>query len=300
MFQSRTFSDESEYDQMLQMVRDTFAESGLPSYCNLGDLEWWRASVSGGEGISACRLWFDDGRLIAFAWPSGEQTDLIVRPGFEAVEDAMIDWAEAHIRERTEGERKSGEPIESLLIAAESDTARQARLERRGYRLSGYSYYERWRSLEGLIPQPKLPEGFAIRHITRDDELERRVAVHRDAFAPSKMSVEKHQAVRRAATYRPELDLVVTAPDESFAAYCLVWFDESNKVGLFEPVGCHSDYRRRGLAKAVMYEGMRRLQSLGAEQAVVNCKADSIHANALYDSVGTSVVDRDGDWVREL
>lgn len=29
MINSRTFSDESDYDQMLQMVRDTFAEKGL-------------------------------------------------------------------------------------------------------------------------------------------------------------------------------------------------------------------------------------------------------------------------------
>lgn len=256
--------------------------------------------MSGGEGITACQLWFDDERLIAFAWPSDGETALVVRPGFEAVEDAMIDWAETHIREQAGDQRTSDEPLESLLIATESDTERQARFERHGYKLRGYSYYERSRSLEGPIPEPVLPEGFAIRHITRDDELERRVAVHRDAFAPSKMTVEKHQAVRRAETYRPELDLVVVAPDDSFAAYCLVWFDESNKAGLFEPVGCHSDYRRRGLAKAVMFEGMRRLKDLGAELAIVNCKADSVHANALYDSVGTTVVDRDGDWVRAL
>lgn len=238
--------------------------------------------------------------MIAFAWPSAGQTDLVVRPGFEAVEDAMIDWAEAHVRERAGDKRASDEPLESLLIASESDTERQARFERHGYKLSGYTYYERSRSLDGPIPEPRLPDGFAIRHVIGDDDLERRVAVHRDAFAPSKMTVEKHQAVRRTETYRPELDLVVVAPDESFAAYCLVWFDESNKVGLFEPVGCHSDYRRRGLTKAVMFEGLRRLKELGAELAVVNTETDNLPSNALYDSVGTSVVDRDGDWVKEL
>lgn len=300
MIRSRTFSAESDYDQMLQMVRDTFAATGLPSYCNLGDLEWWRATVSGGEGVTACQLWFDDDRLIAFSWPSSDQTDLVVRPGYEAVEDAMIDWAEAHVRERAGSEGTPGKPIESLLIASESDTERQARFERHGYKLSGYTYYERSRSLEGPIPEPQLPDGFAIRHITDDSELERRVAVHRDAFAPSKMTVEKHQVVRRTETYRPELDLVVVAPDDSFAAYCLVWFDASNKVGLFEPVGCHSDYRQRGLSKAVMYEGLRRLKEFGAELAVVNCKTDSLPANALYESVGFAVADRDGDWVREL
>lgn len=56
------------------------------------------------------------------------------------------------------------------------------------------------------------------------------VAVHRNAFAPSRMTVEKYRRIMNAPTYRPDLDLVVVAPDGTFAAFCIVWFDEVNRL----------------------------------------------------------------------
>ena len=48
---------------------------------------------------------------------------------------------------------------------------------------------------------------------------------------------------------------------------CIVWLDSDNKAGLFEPVACLPDYRRRGLSRAMVVEGLRRLKALGAESA---------------------------------
>src|SRR5207248_840451 len=124
------------------------------------------------------------------------------------------------------------------------------------------------------LPVPVPPPGYALRHVRGEADLERRVAVHRDAFAPSRMTVAKHRAVMGAPTYRPELDLVAVAPDGSFAAYCIAWFDAANRLGVFEPVGCHSAHRRLGLATAVMREGLRRAGSR------VTCSASGDVANS--------------------
>jgi mycothiol synthase len=53
----------------------------------------------------------------------------------------------------------------------------------------------------------------------------------------------------------------------------------------FEPVGTHPAHQRRGLGKAVMFEGLRRLKRMGATLAFVG--GFSPAANALYDSVGS-------------
>jgi hypothetical protein len=37
--------------------------------------------------------------------------------------------------------------------------------------------------------------------------------------------------------YRGSLDCVIEAPDGRFASYALVWPDDENGVGLFDPVG---------------------------------------------------------------
>ena len=81
---------------------------------------------------------------------------------------------------------------------------------------------------------------------------------------------------------------MVEAPDGSFAAYVLCWFDEKNGVGEFEPVGTHPDYRRRGLGAAVCRYGLRRLQEEGARSAIVygGGRDEDKRSRALYESIG--------------
>lgn len=141
-----------------------------------------------------------------------------------------------------------------------------------------------------------LPTGYKLRHVRGEEDIERRVAVHRDAVAPSRMTAAKHRAVMHSPTYRPDLDVIVEAPDRSFAAFCIVWFDDVNRIGVFEPVGTHSAHRRRGLGRAMMFEGMRRLRNLGAQTAHVNSWLAEGPAAALYDSVGLAVLDRNHEW----
>jgi ribosomal protein S18 acetylase RimI-like enzyme len=85
--------------------------------------------------------------------------------------------------------------------------------------------------------------------------------------------------------YRPELDQVAVAPDGSFAAFCLCWLDEENRVGNLEPVGTHPDHRRLGLARAVCLAGLRSLRAADADTALVHSVGGSA-ATRLYESVG--------------
>jgi ribosomal protein S18 acetylase RimI-like enzyme len=68
---------------------------------------------------------------------------------------------------------------------------------------------------------------------------------------------------------------------------------------MFEPVGTHPDYRRRGLAKAVLCEGLRRLKVLGATTAYVGCGTGPDVAR-LYESVGLTDYDEEHHWRKEF
>jgi GNAT superfamily N-acetyltransferase len=97
--------------------------------------------------------------------------------------------------------------------------------------------------------------------------------------------------------YDQELDLVIVAPDGTLAAGCLCWLDARNQVGLFEPVGTRPAYRRRGLASALMAEGLRRLAARGATAALVTAVHPGAHddgANLPPDSAGRFVYERAG------
>ena len=89
-----------------------------------------------------------------------------------------------------------------------------------------------------------------------------------------------------APGYDHELDVVAVTADGCFAAFAMCWLDATRQVGLFEPVGTDPAFRRRGLAKAVLYEGLHRLQQRGAKRATLSTGIDDSGPIQLYQSVG--------------
>ena len=118
--------------------------------------------------------------------------------------------------------------------------------------------------------------------------------------AGPKLTEATFRAMMGAPTYRRELHLLVCAPDATLAAFCIIWHDDVNRMGLFEPVGCHPDHQRKGLATAMMREGLRRLQKLGSTQALVASSRRNQASNALYESLGFLSTGRKWYWTKTL
>ena len=106
-----------------------------------------------------------------------------------------------------------------------------------------------------------------------------------------------YRNIQNAPLYRRDLDLVVVAPDGAIAAFCTIWFDDVTRSAYFEPVATVPAHRRRGLGRAVMTEGLRRLQRLGATTAFVGGLSPA--ANALYRSVMGPDHELYESWVKE-
>jgi mycothiol synthase len=265
--QTRPFATEADYAQLRRLLIVSVAEGHAAHYCTIGDLDWWRYTNEESAGIWVTQLWFaDDETLIGCAWPIDDEVILLSHPQHRAVEGEMLAWAE--VRRAAQGSAE-GEPLTLTVNGYDGDAARVALLTERGYTRTERSYIYRQQTLDRPLDAPTLPSGYAVRHIRGEEEVAARVAVHREAFAPSRMTIEKHRAVMAAPTYRPDLDLVVTALNGAFAAYALVWFDAENRIGVFEPVGTDPVYQRRGLGRAVLTEGLRRLRALGAPVATM-------------------------------
>ena len=98
--------------------------------------------------------------------------------------------------------------------------------------------------------------------------------------------------------YECDLDVVAVAPDGAIAAYVNCWCDPVNGMGDFGPVGARPAYRRQGLTRAVLCEGMRRLQAAGMDRVGVSTGISNDAARRLYESVGFRVVNRYLDHVR--
>jgi ribosomal protein S18 acetylase RimI-like enzyme len=214
--------------------------------------------------------------------------------------DGMLAWAERQVApEPDDGVMPSMYPYLSLE-ALKDDALYLAALERRGYAREDTSLLAFHRPLASLEPAEALPQGWAVRsmaELTAPADLEQRVELHREVWAPSRVTLESYQRLRQAAGYRPDLDLVAVSPEGAFGAYCICWADDANHSGEFEPVGARREFRRLGLTRAVLLEGCRRLRAGGATLAIVYTgaadhppKFDAEAARRLYLAAGFTIV----------
>lgn len=241
-----------------------------------------------------------DGRLAAVVHPEGKgeaflEVDPVLRT--PALEAAMLARAEAQLADTgTDGRRRLA------VWTNEHDNLRQQILRSRGYRQDSEPEYQRRRSLDLPILQTMPGDGYTVRALGDREELPARSwaswrAFHPDEPAGRYRGWEWYENVQRAPLYRRDLDLVAVAPGGAIATFCTVWFDDVTRAAAFEPVGTAPEHQRRGLARAVMSEGLRRAQHLGATVATVGSYSPPAHA--LYAAMGFTDYALSYPWVRE-
>jgi ribosomal protein S18 acetylase RimI-like enzyme len=164
-----------------------------------------------------------------------------------------------------------GEPTRLRSSCREENAARIALLQRLDFVQQPQRTVHLGRDLREPIPEPRMPEGYTVRHAAGEDEVEALVALHRAAFGTRNLTVEGRLSWMRAPEYDPELDLVAVAPDGRLATYvfCAISREENTLTGrndgYTDPVGTHPDHQRRGLARALLLMGLRLLKERGAD-----------------------------------
>jgi mycothiol synthase len=157
-------------------------------------------------------------------------------------------------------------------------------LAARGFERKDWRYVHFERELAEAVPTARPPDGFVVRSLAGAAEVPAYVAAHRAAFNSTFMNEPRRLRMLSGPAYRADLDLVVAAPDGRVVAFAILWLGPAGE-GQFEPVGTIPEFQRRGLARALLLEGFRRLRAAGATRAVVNTGTDREAAQALYESL---------------
>jgi ribosomal protein S18 acetylase RimI-like enzyme len=236
---------------------------------HVGDVAWGLRQHEGREDEWKIRLWIEDGHVVAWSWLKQDGRDQLehdVHPDYLHLLDEIL-----------------AEPAARGAFSYEDDAERRAALARHGFTEAGDPMHYLARDLAEPPELPSLPPGFRYRTVTAGD-LPERVSIHREVWAPSRVTESSFAQVRAEWPYRESLDCVVEAPDGRFAAYCLCWPDDEHAVGEFEPVGVRPEFRRRGLGAAVCTFALRCLHEESGRQAIVYCASEP--ACALYESIG--------------
>lgn len=288
-YSSRMYARVADRDRIARFLSEASVGEPRPDYWHIGDLTWGLYQNTFFDPTRGVRLWEDaaTGALLGFAWFDRGELDTMVAPALRATPEGDAVLAESLAWGRRVTARRH---LSTLWThALDSDTWQIERLAAHDFARDehhdGYVHFRR--PFDGApLPDAPLPEGFSVRAVGGEDEWQRRVDLHRVVYHPSRVTLPAYRRLRVAPLYRPDLDLVAVAPNGEFVSYCILWYDERTRVGEYEPVGAHPDWRRQGITRAVLVEGLRRLRGLGAERAIVLTNTSNAPAIRLYESVG--------------
>lgn len=236
------------------------------------------------------------GQIVGAAIPDGPgDLALQIHPEYRALEESILDWAEEHLAKTNENGQR-----ELVTWAFEWDAERRDRLARRGYiPRPAWFWHNRRRAVSDPVPDLPLAEGYTLRSVCDTDcDVECWVACSNLVFGQSYQPEFHRNFQRYSPSHNYALHLVAEAPDGTFAAFAGLTVEAANRYATFEPVGTHPDHRRKGLARAVMFEGIRRLQALGTVDTVYVANWGTADAGKLYASVGLELYTTTAAWVK--
>lgn len=290
----REFSGKADFQAMAALVRDCPADN-----LHVADLPY-RFSSWAFDYPDNVGLWVDaEGQLLAWAvmqtpfWT----IDYACHPGADGnLHRRILAWADR--RARCVLDTPSGRPAWFVNVFADQ-TDRIRDLEEARFASQANVGDDSWskvlmqRSAEAPPVDYNLPAGFIIRPLMGEGEVEAYVELHRAVFESRNMTVEWRARTLRQPAYMPGLDLVAVAPDGRLAAFCVCWLNKNSGkdiCGQIEPLGVHADFRKLGLGRAILTEGLRRLQLHGGSRICVETDNYRNAAFELYESVGFRVV----------
>ena len=267
--------------ELLQRARLADAEAGL---WEAADLQWWWRKPRQSDTIDDL-FWIDDEGPVAGVvltdWGEAWGCDPIVVPGLSTVPLPTV-WARAVELVDTLG-------LEAVeVLAGDDDLELLGLLDGAGFVADDDRSGTTWMDARDRPEVTALPDGFKL--VDRDQ----------DSTRPHPMRQRNGEEVearlRQCSLYDAALDLAVEAAGGQIAGYALFWFDPVTKVGLVEPMRVEDAYQRRGIARAMLTEGLDRLVKRGARRLKVSYATDV--ARALYVGAGFRVTSTDRTYSR--
>jgi mycothiol synthase len=215
--------------------------------------------------------------------PSGDCW-IQIHPNYRYLEKKIVRWLEKQRRKiKSDKNHKS----ELRFRVDETDEKRIALMTELGYENLGLEEYNQRRPIDAPIPEYQLPEGFSIKSADIEKDFIQYKKAQSSVFPHcNSMTKERLRLYATASFYNKDLDLVAVNRHGDFAAFCTVRIDPVSRMAELEPVGTHPKYRKLGLAKSVICEGLRRVQKYHPSSMCILGAAASEAANRLYESAG--------------
>lgn len=299
--------DHPEMNRVANLVR---AANGDPELGSVADMDGYHSGFDQEALAFNCALVELDGRVVGYGRTSWE--DLATGEGGEiggvlnvdpavvgrGIEARLVEHAVRRSRTLVQTRGRTSSSVVRIW-ATGRDAAQHAALEAAGFRRVRASAQLIRPNLED-IPEIALPDGFEIRPIAAHDRAMHRRVWDADArgFAGSwgqeAPSERRFQAWLTNPAFDPPL-WRVAFHGHDIAGQILNFMGEAeadgSRIGFTEAISVQPEFRRRGLARALLAASLRAVRDAGAARAGLGVDSQNPNeAQALYESMGYRVV----------
>jgi predicted N-acetyltransferase YhbS len=222
------------------------------------------------ERLSSFGLWHAEGQLVGVAhFESGPgEVFMQIHPDHTHLKAEMLDYAQGALCRDEDGKQGL-----TLYVNADDRVLEQLAQASGFVKASESPEVTTQFDIDDPFPTISLPEGYSLADRAEVNDLHEINRVLWRGFnhdgPPPEQYVAGRADVEKAPLYRPELTVMVQAPNGHRVSYCGMWYVPANQLAYVEPVATDPDYRRRGLARAAVLEAVRRASLLGATRAIV-------------------------------
>jgi GNAT superfamily N-acetyltransferase len=282
----RQYKNITLYGDDYNNVRDFLIELDSHIY-HFGRWDWMIMSLSNEwadpSGMEKIGIWEDNEKIVAITTYDTKlgSAYLLALKGYEKLKEEMLFHAKTNLA-------KDGN---FRVLILDGDLETQDIAVKNGF----YPIQEKeCDAVFSIIPEKvkyDLPKGFQIISFRDNFDLYKYGQALWKGFnhemkeeGPFSFYWEKHAEKYKQQWKRPNVDLnlkiFVAAPNGDFVSHCGMWYDQKSKSALVEPVATEPAYRKMGLGKAAVLEGIKRCGKLGAIRAFVGS------SQQFYYSIG--------------
>jgi predicted N-acetyltransferase YhbS len=240
------------------------------------------------------RLWENArGEVVGFVTTENEEPGEVwiqTHPQHLHLVEEMLDWAEGNLVDQAAG-------LAYLKVYCHAGSTLERTVVTRGYTRIDEPTVRSQFDISGE-EVGRLPDGFVFRTVAEKDDVDARRRARAMAFGPSYPPsdwppAEIMRMMQQAPDYRPELDFLVESDEGECVALATAWLDEANHYAVYEPVCTVPRYQGRGIGRAMLHQGFRRLYDAGARRSFMDL------GNPFYERIGFVRMDLSvSPWIR--
>lgn len=271
----RHFTSESGFTEDFIKVRDFFKRVHEPTY-RFGNWDWvrweWGFSLPylDETQLSKIGVWEEDGKMVALATYETTlgEAYFAYDPAYSSLKGDMVKYAMQYLAKVDEnGSFSLGMDI------SEADEEFIAIAQALGFTEGEKPERMSMMNRPDVLPEITLPAGYSIVTMAEENDLHKINRVLWRGFnhpgEPLESDIPGRIKSQSGPDFRKDITLAVKAPNGNFVSYCGMWYTSDIDYAVVEPVATDPDYRRMGLGKAVVLEGVRRCFAEGANSIYV-------------------------------